>query len=288
MIERRPRRVDLALPGQVDGGRTGPRQHPDRRPRTCTPTAPGRCATSNSMPRPAPNGCPGCCCARPATRTPRPGRRPGQCPRGDHRAAPTGGRSPVPTRPSTGALSEYLDRDVELRALPPFGDRDQYRAPMATKTDMRTIFGLGPDEPLPDLSVFPVRKLAEISRYATPLGSYVDAYPVHLLTEQSLRPWRHWPRGGLRRPTVPADAPDRLPRDTPINPNWPGAAGFCRRPAGCTVAPLIPTIRCVMPSHRQPRPRPRSGGHPHRRRPRPPVPGGLRQRADGRSDRRRG
>ena len=51
---------------------------------------------------------------------------------------------------------------------------------------MRTIFGLGPDDPLPDLSMFPIRKLAEISRYATPIGSYVDAYPVHLLTTRSL------------------------------------------------------------------------------------------------------
>ena len=57
-------------------------------------------------------------------------------------------------------LSEYLDRDVELRPLPPMADRDQYRGPMATNTDMRTIFGLGPDDPLPDLSMFPVRKLA--------------------------------------------------------------------------------------------------------------------------------
>ena len=69
------------------------------------------------------------------------------------------------------ALSEYVDHDVELRALPSISDRQQYRTPMATKTDLRVVFGLEDDEPLPDLSMFPIRKLAEITRYATPIGS---------------------------------------------------------------------------------------------------------------------
>lgn len=63
-------------------------------------------------------------------------------------------------------LSDYLDRDVELWPLPALAERDKYRGASATKSDLRTIFGLRDDEPLPDLSVFPVRKLAEITRYA--------------------------------------------------------------------------------------------------------------------------
>lgn len=148
-------------------------------------------------------------------------------------------------------LSEYLGREVELRALPPLTDRGQYRTPMATKTDVREIFGLGPDDPLPDLSVFPVRKLIEISRYATPVGSYVDAYPFHLLTEQSLRSMARYAPGAnfdVRRfrPTLLVDAPTdaELPESA-----WCG--GVLRAP-GCALSPIIPTIRCVMPSHRQP------------------------------------
>lgn len=148
-------------------------------------------------------------------------------------------------------LSGYLDRDVELRALPPLTDKDSYRAPMATKSDLRTIFGLAPDDPLPDLSMFPVRKLAEISRYATPLGTYVDAYPVHLMTEQSLRAMAaHAPDSSFDvrrfRPTVLID--------------WPGSAdqpelawcGGVLHVGSATLAPQIPTVRCVMPSHSQP------------------------------------
>jgi uncharacterized protein YcbX len=149
-------------------------------------------------------------------------------------------------------LSEYLDRDVELRALPPVADRDQYRGPMATKTDMRTIFGLGPDEPLPDLSVFPVRKLAEISRYATPIGSYVDAYPVHLLTEQALATMAALAPGSdfdVRRfrPTVLIDSPA-----TVEHPELTWCGGTLRTTGRLALSPLIPTIRCVMPTHDQP------------------------------------
>lgn len=148
-------------------------------------------------------------------------------------------------------LSGYLDREVQLRPLPPVGDRDQYRAPMATKTDLRTIFGLGPDEPLPDLSMFPVRKLAEISRYATPIGSYVDAYPVHLLTEQALRTMAaQAPDSDFDvrrfRPTALIDAPGDAP-----HPELAWCGALLHAPQA-DLAPLIPTIRCVMPSHEQP------------------------------------
>lgn len=148
-------------------------------------------------------------------------------------------------------LSAYLDRDVELRALPPVSDKASYRGPMATQADLRTIFGVSPNDPLPDLSMFPVRKLAEISRYATPVGSYVDAYPVHLMTEQSLR-------------AMAAHAPDsrfdvRRFRPTMLV-DWPGTAdqpelawcGGVLHIGSAQVAPQIPTVRCVMPSHSQP------------------------------------
>ena len=148
-------------------------------------------------------------------------------------------------------LSAYLDRDVELRALPPVSDKDAYRGAMATKADLRTIFGLAPDDPLPDLSMFPVRKLAEISRYATPVGTYVDAYPLHLMTEQSLRAMAAYaPDSSFDarrfRPTILVDWPSH---EEQPELGWCGGilnAGSAR------LAPQIPTVRCVMPSHSQP------------------------------------
>lgn len=155
-------------------------------------------------------------------------------------------------------LSAYLDREVELRPLPPVSDRAQYRNRAATQADLRTIFGLGPDEPLPDLSMFPVRKLAEITRFATPVGSYVDAYPVHLLTEQSLRAMAALtPKSDFDvrrfRPTVLIDSPGEI-GTTPGEGSQPelGWCGGALHTPGVMLSPVIPTIRCVMPSHSQP------------------------------------
>lgn len=148
-------------------------------------------------------------------------------------------------------LSEYLDRDVRLRPLPPLADRDSYRAPPATQADLRTIFGVAPDEPLPDLSMFPVKKLAEISRFATPVGTYVDAYPVHLLTEQALAAMAALAPGSefdVRRfrPSILIDAPSDA-----AQPELSWCGGVLHAP-GAALAPMIPTIRCVMPTHDQP------------------------------------
>ena len=148
-------------------------------------------------------------------------------------------------------LSAYLDRDVELWPLPAITERDKYRGAAATKTDLRTIFGLSADEPLPDLSVFPVRKLAEIIKYATPVGTYVDAYPVHILTEQAMQTMAALAPGSdfdVRRfrPTFLIDAPGASGQ-----PELDWCGGTVHAPQAAFM-PLIPTIRCVMPSHSQP------------------------------------
>jgi hypothetical protein len=83
-------------------------------------------------------------------------------------------------------LSELVGSEVRLEPIPPPSDKDAYRAPRETKAEIRAKFGLTEDEPLPDFSVFPLRKLAELSRYVTPVGSLVDAYPVHVITRASL------------------------------------------------------------------------------------------------------
>jgi uncharacterized protein YcbX len=50
------------------------------------------------------------------------------------------------------------------------------------ETELRQIFGRLPEEPLPDLSVIP----AELYEYTSPLGTYFDLAPMHLLTTASL------------------------------------------------------------------------------------------------------
>ena len=149
------------------------------------------------------------------------------------------------------ALSSYLDRDVTLEPLPPVGQRHRYRGPLATKAELRKTFGLAVGESLPDMSVFPVKKLAELTRYATPVGSYVDAYPVHIITEQTLSAMAAVAPDtdfDVRRfrPTILVDSPGAS--DQP-ELDWCG--GDLHLPHA-DLQPLIPAIRCVMPSLEQP------------------------------------
>ena len=74
-------------------------------------------------------------------------------------------------------LSELVGSEVRLEPIPPPSDKDAYRAPRETKAEIRAHFGLAEDEPLPDFSVFPLRKgrridsLRHASRFACRLLS---------------------------------------------------------------------------------------------------------------------
>jgi uncharacterized protein YcbX len=147
-------------------------------------------------------------------------------------------------------LSELVDREVRLDPLPRLAEKERYRAPRETKASMRAHFGLADDEPMADLSVFPLRKLVELSRYVTPIGSYVDAYPLHLITLESLAAMAaHAPSADFDvrrfRPNLVLDTggDGGLPENS-----WCG--GELEAP-GTTLRGEIPTIRCVMPTREQ-------------------------------------
>src|SRR4051794_12277421 len=84
-------------------------------------------------------------------------------------------------------LSEQIGKPARLESLPALSDKRRYRPPQPTKADVRRQFAIPEGEPLPDFSMFPVRKLAELARYATPVGALYDAYPILLVTRASLR-----------------------------------------------------------------------------------------------------
>lgn len=148
-------------------------------------------------------------------------------------------------------MSALTGRRVELTPLPPVGDRAAYRGPLATQDDVRRQFDIPDDEPLPDLTMFPVRKLAELARYATPIGTFADAYPLHLLTRASLAAMSEQAPGATFdarrfRPSVLLDTDDAHGL---VENGWLGGT----LTNGTTIVrPEIPTIRCSMPARRQP------------------------------------
>jgi uncharacterized protein YcbX len=82
-------------------------------------------------------------------------------------------------------LSDKLGHSVSIWPLLPADALDHYRrgAPdhEDLETELRQMFGRAADEPLPDLSIF-----AEVIEFESPPGTYFDAFPIHLLTRQSL------------------------------------------------------------------------------------------------------
>jgi uncharacterized protein YcbX len=147
-------------------------------------------------------------------------------------------------------LSELVGSEVRLEPIPPPSDKDAYRAPRETKAEIRAAFGLAEDEPLPDFSVFPLRKLAELSRYVTPVGSLFDAYPVHLITRASL--------AAMAAQTPGSDFDVRRFRPNLVVDTEPGEElpenSWCNADLDLPNAGLhgeIPTLRCVMPTREQ-------------------------------------
>jgi uncharacterized protein YcbX len=83
-------------------------------------------------------------------------------------------------------VSGAIDHPVTMWPLQPVDDLDHYRRGAPDSDDvlaeLRNMFGRDDDEPLPDLSLFPV----ELFSFESPVGTYYDVSPVHLLTTTSL------------------------------------------------------------------------------------------------------
>ena len=111
-------------------------------------------------------------------------------------AISTGGNTAEITAPdgdscltSTDAINAWLStkmaHDVSLWPIMPADDLDHYRRGAPDSEDfeqeLRELFGRLPDEPLPDLTAF-----AEVLEFESPPGTYFDAFPLMLMTQQSL------------------------------------------------------------------------------------------------------
>src|SRR3954451_2914718 len=146
-------------------------------------------------------------------------------------------------------LSELIGEPARLESLPALAEKQRYRTPQATKPDMRRQFAIPDGEPLPDFSMFPVRKLAELARYATPVGALYDAYPILLMTRASLRAMAERSPGSqfdVRRfrPNVVID------RDGAELAAFAWCGGRLRAP-DVAFDTEIPTVRCSIPTRRQ-------------------------------------
>lgn len=150
-------------------------------------------------------------------------------------------------------LSAALEREVTLWPLQPADDTKHYESAPRDFPDpeqeLRSILGLLPTEPLPDLSAFPEELKASI--YVSPLGTYFDAFPLNLTTDQTLRKVQNLlPDSKIDvrrfRPNF-VIAVDRPDTDFPEQ-QW---LGKTLRVGDVAIKVELPCPRCVMTTHAQ-------------------------------------
>jgi uncharacterized protein YcbX len=145
-------------------------------------------------------------------------------------------------------LSQLVGSPVTIWPLVSAEQLDHYRRgePLLADVDaeLRRVFARTADENLPDLSVFP----PELFEYESPPGTYFDAFPLLILSRQSLEILQKLAHGHIWdvrrfRPNLLVDCPDA--GDFPEN-NWEGR----RLRIGSTVLQLeMNCPRCVMTTH---------------------------------------
>src|SRR5262249_39891992 len=163
---------------------------------------------------------------------------------------PDGTRLRADAPDAAARVSAALETPVTLWPLLPASEREHYRRGPPDHadvlTELRSIFGRLPDEPLPDLSQLP----RELFQFESIPGTYFDALPIHLLSTASL--------DALAK-AAPGSRPDvRRFRPNFVIETEPGLTGFVeadwlgRRIRVGTLelgSDSIATMRCVMVTH---------------------------------------
>jgi uncharacterized protein YcbX len=165
--------------------------------------------------------------------------------------APDGARYRARDPGAQASLAAALGAPVRLVPLAPPEDRAHYRlrAPR-NGAEIAAQIDLQPGEPMPDFSGTPPELLRTLLEYATPPGSYTDAYPVHLLTTAAVAALHE--RSGLDtdrlrfRPNLFVDTGET--RGFPEF-EWIGKRV---RVGEAILAVESKTIRCSMPARAQP------------------------------------
>lgn len=149
-------------------------------------------------------------------------------------------------------VSEAVGAKVTLWPLVPATELEHYRRGAPDHADMltelRAIFGREEGEPLPDLGKLP----PVVLQYESPPGTYFDAYPIHFLTDASLRSLARLSPGS--RPDVRRFRPNFVIALTDAPTGDDGAEGFPEqawagrklRIGEVVLDATIPCPRCVM------------------------------------------
>lgn len=137
-------------------------------------------------------------------------------------------------------LSRALGHEVTLWPRQPAENLDHYRRRPRPADELRQVLGLEEGEPLPSFEGIP----PDLFQYVSPLGTYFDAYPLHLLTTANLHALSaHYPQGQFVperfRPNIVIATDSEKDEEA-------GWKGKILRIGEVELLVGVPTIRCVM------------------------------------------
>jgi len=139
-------------------------------------------------------------------------------------------------------LSEAFGYEVTIWPRQPAENVEHYRRAPRAMEDVRQVLGLEEGEPLPSFEGIP----PDIFQYVSPLGTYFDAYPLHLLTTATLQALSALhPEGQFAperfRPNIVIATDDNSGGND--DPSWKGKT---LRIGEVEILVSVPTIRCVL------------------------------------------
>ncbi|QIB66550.1 MOSC domain-containing protein [Kineobactrum salinum] len=149
-------------------------------------------------------------------------------------------------------LSHWLGTPAQLKPRAPLSDSAFYALPNArTEQQIARELGLDPNEPLPHFAAFDEDVAAALQFNATPPGFLYDAFPVHVLTTDSLQFLENACRldADVRRfrPNILLEMIS--PSCATTEQGWVGAT---LKIGGVALQVNSPTSRCSMPGRAQP------------------------------------
>jgi len=167
--------------------------------------------------------------------------------------APDGSKSRSDDPGIDAWLSDRLGRPAHLSPRQPAHRRAHYRLARGERlqAEIAADIGLLSDEVLPDFEVGDDEILSQLRTFATPPGSYVDAYPIHLISQNALD--RLAGASGLDT-SVTRFRPNLLVAVDGAGGDQPEQGWIGQRLAlGDTMLRVrSPTTRCSMPARGQP------------------------------------
>lgn len=128
-------------------------------------------------------------------------------------------------------LSDAIGRKLTLLSLRPetetehLKQSDHWMVTDNMESELRMLFGLEDDEPLPDMSMIPPEKMAELTQFAAPRGTYFDSYPISIMPLATIRHLRNRLPGAEldhRRFRANFFVDDGSGSDARLEPDWLG------------------------------------------------------------------